>query len=36
MHKMYTTKLFADPFLILVNSQKQSMHAQNSFENKIF
>ena len=36
MHKMCTTKLFADPFLILVNSQKQPMHAQNSFENKIF
>ena len=25
-----------DPFLILVNSPKQPLHARNSFENKVF
>ena len=25
-----------DPFLILVNSQKQSMYTRNPFENEIF
>ena len=28
--------LVPDPFLILVNSQKQPMHLGNSFDNKIF
>ena len=29
-------KVVPDPFLILVNSPKQLMHASNSFENKTF
>ena len=29
-------KLFLDPFLILVNSPKQPLHALNSYKNKIF
>ena len=28
--------IFPDPFLILVNSPKQPLHARNSFENKVF
>ena len=38
MPKMSTKskKLVLDPFLILVNSPKQTLHARNSFENKIF
>ena len=29
-------KLVPDPFLILVSTPKQSLHARNSFKNKIF
>ena len=29
-------KLVPDPFLILVNNTKQSLHARNYFTNKIF
>ena len=29
-------KLVSDPFLILVNNQKQPFHTRNSFKNKIF
>ena len=29
-------RLVPDPFIILLNSPKQSLHARNSFENKIF
>ena len=29
-------KLVSDPFLILVNNPKQTLHVRNSFENKIF
>ena len=28
-------KLVPDPFLILVNNTKQSLHTRNSFKNKI-
>ena len=34
MHKMCSKS--PDPFLILVNNQKQPLHARNSFKNKIF
>ena len=33
---MCTERLVSDPFLILINSPKQSMHVRNYFENKIF
>ena len=36
MHKRFALKLVPDTFLNVVNSPKQSMHAKNSFENKIF
>ena len=29
-------KVVPDPFSILVNNQKQSLHPRNSFLNKIF
>ena len=29
-------KLVPDPFLILLNNPKQTLHARNSFENKKF
>ena len=29
-------KLAADPFLILLNNPKKSLHARNYFKNKIF
>ena len=29
-------KLLPEPFLILVDNPKQSLHARNSFKNKIF
>ena len=29
-------KLVPEPFLILVNNPKQSLHARNYFKNKIF
>ena len=29
-------ELVPDPFLILINNPKQSLHARNSFKNKIF
>ena len=29
-------KLVPDPFLILVNIPKQSLHGRNTFESKIF
>ena len=29
-------KLDPDPFSILLNNPKQSLHARNSFKNKVF
>ena len=34
--KKCALKAAPDPFLILVNNPKKSLHARNSFENKIF
>ena len=36
MEKIMHQKLVSDSFLILVNNLKKSLHARNSFKNKIF
>ena len=36
IQKMCIKSYSHDPFLILVNNSKQSLHARNYFKNKIF